>query len=207
MSLFESEPLFSILLSTNLAINLHRMKKNKKKNKTIANRHDARILKEATCQRGPGDWDHDSSREKDKTKKKEVSVSFGIFCAKWSCDPWHSAEGLVLTMLPSLPVFICPDIRTSAQPKLIWGYTLHNRNKSPLQSLTSYLVSKEKKKKTHAPKLNWEKKNKNSKRLCVIIFGMLLASRGNSEVIMQWSSHINLKVKKKLQHCQHLHLL
>lgn len=51
MSLFESEPLFSILLSTNLAINLHRMKKNK----TIANRHDARILKEATCQRGPGD--------------------------------------------------------------------------------------------------------------------------------------------------------
>lgn len=154
MSLFESEPLFSILLSTNLAINLHRMKKNK----TIANRHDARILKEATCQRGPGDWDHDSSREKDKTKKKEVSVSFGIFCAKWSCDPWHSAEGLVLTMLPSLPVFICPDIRTSAQPKLIWGYTLHNRNKSPLQSLTGYLVSKEKKKKhTHQ---NWTERKK-----------------------------------------------
>lgn len=53
---------------------------------------------------------------------------------KWTCDLWHSAEGLVLTMLPSLPLFICPDTKSGEQTKLIWGCVLHNRKSPSLQS-------------------------------------------------------------------------
>lgn len=78
-----------------------------------------KMEKEDTCLHGPSDWDHDSKREREKKGK-----SFGEFwesCAYWAYDLWHSAEGLVLTTLPSLPVFICPDARSSHQTELIWA--------------------------------------------------------------------------------------
>ena len=43
--------------------------------------------------------------------KKVVSVSFGKFCTSDPVTPWHSAEGLVLTMLPPLPVPIHRNAR------------------------------------------------------------------------------------------------
>lgn len=53
-----------------------------------------------------------TATERKRKAKKEFQWVLGIL-RKWSCDLWHSAEGLVLTMLPSLPVFICPDTRSS----------------------------------------------------------------------------------------------
>lgn len=71
---------------------------------------------------------------KKKQEREKQRSEFQWVLHKWTCDLWHSAEGLVLTMLPSLPLFICPDTKSGEQTKLIWGCVLHNRKSPSLQS-------------------------------------------------------------------------